>query len=257
MDRVTLLALFLPGCGRFGFGSDLVPAIDTGGTVDVVPAVCGEGLSGYWSFDTSSSTLVRDDSGHGQDGTIVGSPVPTAVPGRVGQALAYGATGDAYVRFPALSLDTTPGGAITVTTWFWRDDVNVDDALFYVPLSPKFDVWLTRDARCAAGLCLCINDGNGACWGFSDSTLVGRWVHLAAIMRNGALDRSELFIDGQPRIATCLFGSCTGTRAVAAPFDLGASDGYAWHGMFDETRVHARALSAGEIATLAADACAP
>jgi len=89
-----------------------------------------------------------------------------------------------------------------------------------------------------------------------DSTLVGRWVHLAAILRNGALASSELFIDGQPRTATCLFGVCTAPRTVAAPFDLGASDSYEWHGMFDETRVHRRALSPAEIATLYTDACA-
>jgi|MudIll2142460700_1097286.scaffolds.fasta_scaffold146723_2 hypothetical protein len=251
MGRVTwVIAALALGCGRFGFdhGADVKDVV-------VPDAVCSEGLVGYWSFDTSSSTIVRDVSGNGQDGTIVGAPIPTAAPGRVGDALAYSATGNAYVRIPALPLDTTPGAAVTVTTWFWRDDQNVDDALFYMPAAPKYDVWLTREPRCP-GLCLCVNDGNGACWGVLDSTLVGRWVHLAAILRNGALASSELFIDGQPRTATCLFGVCTAPRTVAAPFDLGASDSYEWHGMFDETRVHRRALSPAEIATLYTDACA-
>lgn len=240
------------GCGRFGFDGDVA----AGDAPDDAAAVCSDGLSAYWSLDTGSNTLVPDVSGNGHDGTIVGSPIPTSAPGHIGQALAYGATGNAYVRFPALPVDATPGAALTVTTWFWRNDQNVDDALFYVPASPKFDVWLTRDPRCP-DLCLCVNDGNGACWGVVDPTLVGRWVHLAAIMRNGSLDSSELFIDGQRRDATCLFGGCTVTRAVAAPFDLGASDSYEWHGMFDETRVHARALSPAEIATLHSDACVP
>jgi hypothetical protein len=41
------------------------------------------------------------------------------------------------------------------------------------------------------------------------------------------------------------------------PFDLGGDDGYYWHGLFDDVRVHTRALSPAEIASLYAGACSP
>jgi hypothetical protein len=166
--------------------------------------------------------------------------------GHIGGALSYASTGNAYVAVPALPLGAS---AITVSLWFERDDVTVDDGLIYAPASPKYDLWLTRDPRCP-GLCLCVNTANGDCWGFVDSSLVGRWVHLAAILATGPTTNSALFIDGEPRAPICVFGTCTFTGTLTAPFDLGGTDTYNWHGLLDEVRVYDHALSAAEIASL-------
>lgn len=246
---VTPCLVFALGCGRIGFAER---AAD-----DAATAPCPAALLGAYPMETTDldGLTVYDRSGNGHDGTVVGSPVPTTVPGHIGDALAYAATGTAYVAVPGLPLDAAPGAAITVSLWFFREDTNVDDALVYAPASPKFDVWLTRDPRCP-GLCLCLNTASGDCWGLLDSGLVDRWVHLAAILRNGPVTNSELFVDGQPQTLTCVFGTCDTSRTLQGPFELGGSDGYNWHGLVDDVLVHARALSAAEIADVYRGACA-
>ena len=72
------------------------------------------GLVGLWSFngDDISGTTAYDRSSGGNNGTLTSGP--TAVKGKVGQALSFDGTDD-YVSIPDLSLAASTG--VTLSAW--------------------------------------------------------------------------------------------------------------------------------------------
>jgi hypothetical protein len=203
-----------------------------------------------------SGMRLADSSGNHNDGTLVGfSPAPSA-PGRFGEALLYPAAGAAYVSVPQLALNEAPGGMNSVSMWFFHpSDIASNDALVLLPDAPRLDLWFTRSSD------LCINTGNGDCWGVQDNGLLGRWVHVVAVFVNGPIAQGNLYVDGQSRSSSCITGAgfnvCDGMRGTArSPVLLGAKSGYPFHGMLDEVRIYNRALSAYEVSALyAGTAC--
>jgi hypothetical protein len=95
----------------FLFASLLLPSVTYASAIIAQPD--NTGLVGYWSFDASTinGTTVKDMSGKGNNGTLVGSP--TSVPGVINQALEFdGST--SYVN--ASSFAATLSSA-TLTAW--------------------------------------------------------------------------------------------------------------------------------------------
>ncbi len=208
------------------------------------------GLLGHWTMDIASmiGTRLADSSGNHNDGTLVGfSQSPTA-PGRFGEALAYPASGTAYVHVPVLPLNQAGGGMNTVSMWFYRSGNNISDVLAFLP-SPRYDLWLTG----GTGKYLCINTAQGECLGVQDANLRDRWVHVVAILANGPTAMGSLYVDGQNRNAACLtnsgFSPCGQSATAATPVDFGGP-GFPFHGMLDEVRLYNRALTASEVLAL-------
>lgn len=249
---------FVAGCGRLGFEDARRDA--TSPVTDADPCASPSGLIGAWPMDTQDlqgSTLI-DRSGNGRDGTLIGSTLPILSPGRVGQALDFSATSIAYVDVPTLPLDASPSTATTVSLWFFEGNANADEGVVCLPTGPttappRYCLWLTNRIGPAS---LCINGGEGECWGITDPGLIGRWVHVVVIYANGRTDGGRLYIDGVPATMSCRFGVCDRVRVAQPPFEIGNRDsGYAWRGLIDDVQVFARALDATEIAQL--HACTP
>lgn len=260
-SRPLVAFAVLAGCGRLGF--DLGANVSPGdGSPDGVLAPCAPtaGLVGSYGMDADDVVggVVHDRSGNGHDGVVVGSPPPSIVPGKIGEALDYAGTSIAYVDLPGLPLDTSAGATNTVSLWFRHDDPNVDETIVYLPpgpgtAPPRYDLWLTDRIGTVS---LCINSGIGDCWGITDANLVGRWVHVAAVFANGPTIDGTLYVDGAPVTMSCRFGPCDQSRAAMTPVTIGGSDSsYAWHGRLDEVRFHHRALTPSEVQDLYA--CAP
>lgn len=248
------VVMLLAGCGRLGFDTERIDDAASDGSGCQSPLA---GLSGAWSMDAAdvSGFQVLDGSGGGLHGMLRGSPPPRVAPGRIGEALDYGATTVGFVDLPGIPVGAS---STTVSLWFFHSDPNVDEVLVYLPATPdptppRYDLWLTT----AGGpLALCINTGNGECWGTTDPSLLDRWVHVVAVFANGPMTGSTLFIDGTPVTMQCEFGTCDQSRTVQAPFTIGGSDNtYSWHGLIDDVRFYDRALSATE--AVASFDCAP
>lgn len=250
--------LLLGACGRLSFD----PLSERAGDArpsDVADAdTCAVGGAiGAWSMNDSelSGTTLRDVSGKGHDGTLVGSPEPALAAGPAGQALDYSATSLAYVNVPSLPLDATTGAFTTVTLWFRNDNPNVSEGVFCMPAGPsaappRYCMWLTNQG---GPITLCINGGEGECWGITDNGLIGRWVHVAAVYVNGPTTGGTFFVDGAPVSMSCVFGTCDKTRVTQGPFEIGNSDpNYPWRGSLDDVRVFDRALDADEVARVMA-----
>jgi hypothetical protein len=75
-------------------------------------------LVGYWSFDNIQGTLVPDQSGSGNDGTIKGAP--QQIDGPFGKALQFGGVDDCVDCGNAASLDLTE--KVTLACWVKTTD---------------------------------------------------------------------------------------------------------------------------------------
>ena len=227
-------------CGRAGFQAR-----------DDVAASCTPiaGLLGYWTLDAADvvGRQVSDRSGHGADGTLVGTPLPALASGKIGDALdftAVGASNAVYLQIPPLVFDATPGAAVTVAMWMYRPLLPTpNDGAIYIPTDPaRYDLYFTETG-------LCINTGTSDCWGVIDSSLTDRWLHVAAVFVNGPSINDAIYIDGVARSLTCTsIAPCVTSRTAMGPLMIGGGDPlYQYYGKLDDIRVYNRALSDGEV----------
>ena len=247
-----------PPDGPFDSPADS-PDGDAGGCTDV-----SSGLLGYWTMDSTSivGAQLFDNSGNQNKGTLVGFSAPVTVPGKFGQALSF-PTGDAsaYVLVQSVAFDEAAAHENTISLWFYRSNVDVNDVLMLLPNSPRYDLWLTTNAT--TDTYLCFNTGRGECFGLQDDTLHDRWVHVVAVFSNGATSADRLYIDGVSRSVACVadagdFASCTGITATAgSPVSFGGQTDFFYHGLLDEVRMYGRALTQNEVTTLYNGAACP
>lgn len=235
------LVVLLAGCGRLGFDDSARQATLCGPT---------EGLLVYYSFDAGelTSEVAIDRSGHHRDGQRIGGEI---VGGRIGDAISF-ELAPGKILTPELPF-VPQTNAATVSLWLFRDKIDPDEAAFYLPATdlaepPRYDLWLTT--MFGAVPSLCINTGDGNCWGATDQNLIGRWVHAVAVFANGPINGGQLYIDGVAR-ASCVAGDCTIVRQVLNPVTFGAvEDRYNWRGGLDDVRVYDRALTQQEAGEL-------
>lgn len=241
-----------------------------GPAVRVIPANKGKtrseagstlncGLVGYWPLDESTGLTVKDASGNGNQGTIVGSPVSsTNVPAVVQFAdpysLSFNGTDDyvdmgqpATLRPPA---QISYGGWVNWTS-FAQDSAG--HAMMSFAVHPNFGFMLyqaTDDPRNRIQNFIVTTAGAG---GFAASTLLatGTWYHVF-VTYDGA--NMLLYINGTLAHTRAYTGKLQ-WNGVNTNFYLGTTY-YPWglkfHGLLDDMRVYNRALSAGEVADLAA-----
>lgn len=197
---------------------------------------------GYWPLDEGTGAVAFDAVGDADLSLRAGATWTT---GRSGQALQLdGVGGHAETDGPVL--DTS--GSFTVSAWVrldrldgWRTAVGQDG-----PVQSAFFLQKRGDnnrfAFSTAG-------------GRVESTFVpetGRWYHLTGV-RDGARGTHFLYVDGVPQgsMAQCLNPASEGPLTVGrARFD--SRDVDFWPGAVDGVRVWDRALTAVEVAQVAA-----
>ncbi len=218
-----------------------------------ITANFGAALVGHWAMDEASGTLLVDSSGYSNNGTITGTV--SRVPGIRGRALAFdGAT--TYVTAPhSSSLNIT--NAITLAAWV-RPEVYATQDLVKKATNGTTDGY---------ELSLATSTGNPPKRPFvrfnqvtsadtcrlsaraaSEYPIDGRWVHYAATYDGTTI---RFYING------LLDTSKTASLTIASnslPLSIGGqSDGARkFTGQLDDVHVYNRALSAPEIAALAA-----
>ncbi len=202
------------------------------------------GLVAYWSFDEVEEGTVKDVTGNGNDGKLMGG---RQVEGKVGKALEFSGKGQ-YVLVsevgapPAVRIGGRP---FTVMAWvFPKAEEGVVVAyggawagfsLYIKDGLPKFGISRGKDVPDD------IISGK--------ERVVGRWVHLAGVVRKG---RMELFVDGK-LVAQKPIPGFVGEpgQGMQIGFDLGNSPAETtaqFIGIIDEVKFFEKALSPEEIA---------
>ena len=223
----------------------VIEASGSVGTTPAPPVPPGTpGLTGvgYWPFDEGTGTVAAD-AADGHDATLVGGATWTA--GQSGSAVALDGTG--YADTGASILDTT--GSFSVSAW-----VRLDSA------GGAFATAVSQDGPANSAFFLQYSGADGR---FAFSTVsgralaptapeVGRWYHLVGV-RDAVAGQLKLYVDGQlaGTRAQCLLEPGPGHTVIGRGKYGGAPVDY-WRGAVDEVHVYDRALSATEVAQLAA-----
>jgi hypothetical protein len=237
------------------------PAVDTRTAVDVAvdrpgpdTSVADPALVGSWTFDVAdvSGTTVRDRSGGGNDGQLVGG---TLTMGKVGQGVGLNGT-NAYVDIddhPSLRIS----GSMTVSAWVSSasaapafDQVIVSRG----GLAPDygFELKTSRDSgRETFAIAIGTPAGHVHRYGNVPWT-ANTWYHVTGVYDaaagkldlyvNGYLDNGALMgaVPASQRVASA--GTAIGKRSVGGNY---------FGGLIDEVRMYSRALSAAEVSALA------
>jgi len=192
-----------------------------------------------YTFDAGRGSDVKDASGHGYDGKIVGAGWTRT---DAGPGLEFDGSGD-YVE-SAIPLDSIPRGDVTVTAWvklnaspFPNGNTN-----WYVVDCEEYTKggFMLRVDGAAAKVCCRFSQGGASQYAFSRATLDnGRTYHLAFVRRAGKV---TLYVDGQADVSF----DARDPDVPARPFTV-SSPGQSFHGVIYEVRLYDCALTGSEI----------
>ncbi|MGH2797258.1 MAG: LamG-like jellyroll fold domain-containing protein, partial [Thermoleophilaceae bacterium] len=197
------------------------------------------GLVAAYSFDIGAGTLVRDASGHGNDGTISGALWSSA--GKYGSALSFNGV-NSWVTVPdAPSLDLTSG--MTLEAWVrpavlgtgWRTVLFKEQ-----PGNLVYGLYANRSSRVPVAQVDVggVQDVNG-----TTQLQLDAWSHLAATYDGATL---RLYVNG---VEAGIVGRPGGILTSAGVLHIGGNSVWPewFNGLIDEVRVYDRPLSQAEI----------
>lgn len=235
-------------------------------TLAVAAATYTDGLIGYYPFNGD----VSDESGHANDGTILGAP--QLVADRFGNAASayHFSQGVNRVLINNLPVDLASGGQNTLSFWMKWDGVFYDPndvgafpfvwggaegahASVYLTGNQS---WYPTEVQSRLGLNALA--GHGETWGTSNPEGLDQWMQVVAVFSNGNdLRQGGLYINGQQVFADLfsapgsgpLISSWVGPNAAIGGLNMD-SDRYQFIGSIDDVRIYDRALSADEVFAL-------
>lgn len=208
-------------------------------------------LVGYWKLDEGQGTTLYDLSGSGDNGTLsaAGATRQTTVPASVGFDDAGSVILNGTSGYASLGITNLPANNAAQTISLWANFSSTGGTQNMIALD---------NAGAGSGVQLGIRGGNVTVWGWGGGTLVaatppstGAWHHLAYTF-DGASD--TLYIDGVAVATAASTHSATSVSAAVAAAYLGTYDGGSelYGGSLDDVRVYKVALTAAQIAQLAA-----
>jgi hypothetical protein len=215
----------------------------------------------YWNFDESSGTQALDASGNGFHGTHIGQsgiPAPSALvpslvfPNPFSRAFMMAARHAVVLSgMPAL---LKPATEVTIAAWYRA--TSLDEGLNRTGASDLVSAGNSYLIRIDGNRVVFVKRVAGrwaGCYGQAQSALDGRWHHFAGV--NSAAGMKTYF-DGVER--------CSNNETQPIAYDQSSDfyvgrhanneDNWDFGGNLDEIRVYTRALSAADIARLAAGA---
>ena len=203
-----------------------------------------EHLVGYWPLNETSGTNAPDESGNGNDGTLVNMEDADWVDGVTGKCLSFDGS-DEYVGATVTGLPIG-NSARTVTAWFQTSSVPYDYNTVFaygtgIRGTPIYLITLRSDGTVYSETGSGSNPLTSA-----TSKADGVWHHVA-LSYTGSVE--TLYIDGILEDQT---GSIT-IDTESSDFEIANMP---WHGDFkftgliDEVRIYSTALTASEIKAL-------
>lgn len=210
------------------------------------------GAVASWSFDNAVGGRVIDDTGRGNDATLVGCQLGSGIKGR---GLVLDGDMNQYCDLGNRSpLQFTPGAPFTMTGWFRTIEPSGTILSFrHSRMSAQIDI-LIRDGR-LQGIVGDDIDSQSFVWGQPAND--GNWHHFALVRSGPAV---ELYLDGasQGRGMAGLSGSAitTDLHAIGCERRWAITNDLKWGrpgfvGNIDEVSIFSRALTAVEILSLA------
>jgi hypothetical protein len=220
------------------------------------------GMLAHWSFDDVRSeaggerTVIRDGTGRGNDGVLVGGQL---APGRKGNALWLDGRDDQYVDVSqGKDLTFAPDTELTVAAWFQaREKYSGTIVAFHHPtLATQLDLYV-RDHRVIGIIGDDQDTGkHGFVWAHAPTASDGQWHHVALTRRGKFVevfyDGASQGVDAQGNSGGRLSGGmgAIGCNLRFVQDDVRNFGRPGFRGAIDEVYVFSRALRADEIQAL-------
>ena len=226
-------------------------------TVVVLPvATMADGLIGYWNFDEGTGALLIDNSGYGDDGTLVNFPTDDTqwIAGRIGGALNFrgaGVGGNDYVVVPDYP---KPNATMSITAWVWAEarpqwatiikNWPGSGQQFHFGLNNvegDLSNYLVQQGGAVLGP---VREGTGT------PLPIGSWQHVALVCDG---QNQRLYRNGFPVGTPLAYNGTISTNLTLTALGIGAkilSPGVAdsfWQGKMDDLGLWGRGLTADEI----------
>ena len=198
-------------------------------------------------MDETSGTVVTDASGSGNTGTISGGV--THVTGKIGGALSFNGTTGRVTVADSTSLDITH--ALTVAAWVRSGSTGTQYLVKKADIDATngYELSLADTGKPFFRLNQASSGNTYRVNGPSPIAANGStWVHLAGVYDGTTM---TLYVNGVA-VASAPGPASIGTNSGPLVMGDQPSGGYPFLGALDDVRVYDRALSASEIATLAA-----
>jgi hypothetical protein len=213
--------------------------------VVAAPPGCGAadaGLLAYWPIEEGQGTAIADCSGNGQNGTLIGNAIWVAGRRPTTKALSFDATNGTYVDVPSSAL---VDGLTAITVAAWVDlGAGVNSYVATKGGDINHGSWsLEMEGNATVSFYI---SSNGVVFSQanSDAGPTDTWFHIAGVFDPGKTQ--TLYVNGVAvNSVPPPFGMYQGTEPIKL--------GYNTKGAIDEVRIFSRALSAAEIAALAAE----
>jgi hypothetical protein len=215
----------------------------------VLPA----GLIGHWTFDAADSTSTQtfDKSGDGYTGTMSGSV--TRTPGHLGDAFTFANNGSINMAY---AIQAELNKNLTLAAWIKTTNSVRTEAFISKYETAVGYGYVFRDTA-AGTLALEVGTYNAAVYGnkvATDTTKIndGQWHHVAVTISLN--NNVSFYVDGVLSSVSPL--KVTGAGSNYAFLYVGQAGytplGSYFNGSLDEVQIYSRALSAAEIAVVAA-----
>jgi hypothetical protein len=230
-----------PTCKRCGEGK--MCSVPTDCLSDLCnTGLCGTGLAAWWSFNEGMGTVAKDQSGNGNDGTLMNGPKWVA--GKSGMALLFM---NNFVQVPHAS-SIAFSGAFTFSFWVTASQFGSFASVLNKSTDQGWtDGYGLYNASGTMGM-LCAFESNyntkKACAQMNTPQLF----HHVAVTYD--MTNLIIYIDGAPTSQAVSGATLTNT----APLFIGKGQGNLyWLGAVDEVRLYGRALTAAEVGQLVAN----
>jgi len=220
------------------------------------------GLIAYYSFNDGTA---QDNSGNGHNGELFGGA--SIVPGKQGQAVHLDGSGSVNIPNAHGSLD--PGNQVTVSCWMKADVNNVVQGIV---TTDYYGIEIGGGRNPQIGVIFFVNT-NGPFVHTSDKKgeggipiPTGEWHHVAGVYDGSSV---KLYMDGSLAAETLVSGSIPPMNtdsflAIGSEMGIRARSYYPsitetryFKGNIDEVAIYNSALSASEVALLAAGSAPP
>ncbi len=222
------------------------------GPVELPPAV----LMLRYDFDDLTQLIAKDVSGNGQDGTLAGMSLPVGIAGHIAGALSLNGAQKQYVQLPNHLFQGVNG--VSIASWIKLSQALAWDRLFdfnagesewfYFSPTGWNDTTKTFGSRCATRTTSTLAPEIE----MTTTITINEWHHVAVVFAEPFL---RYYLDGvmQSEQADLTFGpdSLGDTNQNWIGRSVYAADPYLT-GQIDDFRVYSGALTAGQVADLAA-----
>jgi len=224
------------------------------------------GLVGYWKFDDGSgSTVARDDSGNGNNGTLTNYTGVQTSTGWVAGAPAlrsFNAGGlefdgvDDYVDVPhAATVNVGKTVPATWSLWINLQEINGDFLGKGEPYTNDLRYEVGTNASNQIGFCTYLSGWH--CLYSSATVALGEWTHVAVTYDKTAISFFKNGIGETPQTYSSSNFPETTKNLNIGRYQNNQNDQTSYNyldGLLDDVRIYNRALSASEVASLASGA---